>query len=914
MKKIFTLLTFLLAVLMANSQSTTVVISQVYGGGGANTGTPTYKVDYIELHNVSTTTQNLDGFSLQYASAAGTFSNVYAFPAGTSIPAGGYLLVQSGTVGTAGADLPVASNLSAGLNLSGASGKVALASQAAALACGSTAVPCTGSIIDVVAYGAASGTTEGGTTVNNGVALTTTQGAVRKNNGCQDTDNNNSDFDVVTAPVPRNAASAVVTCSGAPSASITGSPNVTGLVTTSGTASADGTFSVTGSNLTGFPGNISATASANLEVSLTAGGPYSSAVNIAYASATLAATSVYVRITNAAPAGAINGTVTLAGGGDADGASVTVTGSVVASEPTTQATNVTFSNIGDNGFDANWTNGNGTSRLVVVKTTTTTAVPPTDGTEYAVNATTGTGNRVVFSGTGTGPVTITGLTAGTSYDVQVYEFNGSAGSNNYLTASATGNPATTSTTGVSPNLQQINFHSVATPQYIGGGISTTRLPVMYYATVTGLSPNTSYRYITQAQLSSNFGGTALGAGNPILINHSASPMTFIYSTSPSVNTANSYGLFETDATGSFTGAFGFVPSGNATYFTSGLQVYPTIAIAEDVDPATIQYRFALDQSVTVINTGAADGTFIKGLSSAIAGNVVGLWSTVDGNLVAQRPLAMTIVEAPTFAGATWGTSFITGYDLTAGAWNTIIPNANANGVRLIQQFDLATGNVIGCNSDADGVWPSGANTVSPTGGSTAIQITAAEAPINTGSCFSILPVTISSFNVQKSGNNARISWTTEQEINTREFVVERSRDQRTWTTVATIAAAGTSSSRLSYSTTDFTPAKGINFYRLKLVDANNSFTNSATKSVLFGSADAVLVTPNPATSFATVYMGKTDNSVSEIVVSDLNGKIIERARTADQTYTLETGRYSKGLYVIKVITGATITTNKLVVQ
>ena len=47
-----------------------VVISQVYGGGG-NSGAP-YKNDFVELHNRGTTAVNLTGWSVVYASAAGS--------------------------------------------------------------------------------------------------------------------------------------------------------------------------------------------------------------------------------------------------------------------------------------------------------------------------------------------------------------------------------------------------------------------------------------------------------------------------------------------------------------------------------------------------------------------------------------------------------------------------------------------------------------------------------------------------------------------------------------------------------------------------------------------------------------------------------------------------------------------------
>src|SRR5207237_1564694 len=54
----------------AAAVSTTVVISQVYGGGG-NSGA-TFKNDFIELFNRGAASVNLTGWSVQYASSAGT--------------------------------------------------------------------------------------------------------------------------------------------------------------------------------------------------------------------------------------------------------------------------------------------------------------------------------------------------------------------------------------------------------------------------------------------------------------------------------------------------------------------------------------------------------------------------------------------------------------------------------------------------------------------------------------------------------------------------------------------------------------------------------------------------------------------------------------------------------------------------
>ncbi|HMX27508.1 MAG TPA: ExeM/NucH family extracellular endonuclease, partial [Blastocatellia bacterium] len=202
----------------ARGLSSDVVISQVYGGGGATSGTPTYINDYIELFNRGNSPVTLTGYALQYGSSAGNFgasaSQIYAISTVTIQP-GKYLLIQVGGAGTVGAALPVTPDQTTGnISMSAASGKIALANTATGLGCGATATPCTlpdVRIVDSVSYGA-SNNGEGGTTVNNGSALTNTQGGVRKTNGCTETDNNNSDFSVVTAPVPRNSATAANPC------------------------------------------------------------------------------------------------------------------------------------------------------------------------------------------------------------------------------------------------------------------------------------------------------------------------------------------------------------------------------------------------------------------------------------------------------------------------------------------------------------------------------------------------------------------------------------------------------------------------------------------------------------------------------------------------------------------------------
>ncbi len=193
-------------------------ISQVYGGGG---GSGYYLYDYVELFNAGAASVDLTGWSLQYGSATGNFAsvatNLYAFPAGTTITPGQYFLVQLGAAGTSGLSLPVTPDLTTtNLAMGQANGKVALANIATALGCGATATPCTlphSNIVDLAAWGT-SNNAEGGVTINSGTSLTNQQGGVRKSSGCQDTDNNGNDFDVLSGAelLPRNSASPTHSC------------------------------------------------------------------------------------------------------------------------------------------------------------------------------------------------------------------------------------------------------------------------------------------------------------------------------------------------------------------------------------------------------------------------------------------------------------------------------------------------------------------------------------------------------------------------------------------------------------------------------------------------------------------------------------------------------------------------------
>jgi hypothetical protein len=180
-----------------------VVVSQVYGGGG-NSGA-LFTHDFVELFHRGDQPVSLDGWSVQYASAAGSTWQVTALP-GTLLPGQHYLVRQA--AGAGGSQALPEPDATGGTAMSATSGKVALVASTTALS-----GTCPAGATDLVGYGSGASCFEGGgpaPTLSNPVA------ALRLDGGCRDTDHNAADFTTANPPVPRTTAAPPAACGGAP--------------------------------------------------------------------------------------------------------------------------------------------------------------------------------------------------------------------------------------------------------------------------------------------------------------------------------------------------------------------------------------------------------------------------------------------------------------------------------------------------------------------------------------------------------------------------------------------------------------------------------------------------------------------------------------------------------------------------
>jgi hypothetical protein len=182
---------------------------------------------------------------------------------------------------------------------------------------------------------------------------------------------------------------------------------------------------------------------------------------------------------------------------------------------------------------------------------------------------------------------------------------------------------------------------------------------------------------------------------------------------------------------------------------------------------------------------------------------------------------------------------------------------------------------------------------------------------------SILPVTLTNLSANFSDAAVMVSWSTQQEVNSDYFEVERSQNGSIWTTVGTIAAKGNSSAISDYAFKDVNPLSGVTYYRLKMVDLNNDFSYSEISVVRSTSIQGISFFPNPAQDFVNVSLVQSASSATTIQLMSISGQVLTTKTVSGgnaTTVSLQVTQFPRGMYILRVVgdDGST-QTSKLVI-
>jgi hypothetical protein len=159
-----------------------------------------------------------------------------------------------------------------------------------------------------------------------------------------------------------------------------------------------------------------------------------------------------------------------------------------------------------------------------------------------------------------------------------------------------------------------------------------------------------------------------------------------------------------------------------------------------------------------------------------------------------------------------------------------------------------------------------------------------------------------------NGAVAIVDWKTETEINSDYFVVERSIDNRSFTAVGTVAAAGNSTTRRNYSLTDNVSAlmseKAI-YYRIRQVDMDARASFSNVVIVKLGKNAGVVAWPNPFTESISININSSAAAQINIKLINVSGQVLRNqsqavSRGTTQISMRNLNNLASGIYFLQV--------------
>lgn len=268
------------------------------------------------------------------------------------------------------------------------------------------------------------------------------------------------------------------------------------------------------------------------------------------------------------------------------------------------------------------------------------------------------------------------------------------------------------------------------PQYMQGrnGTNNDRVPIYFWAELSGLTPGATYRYFT-AMDTLGSSPTSNGAGNALLINAASGTFRRV-STTPSLANNATHDSITASNTGTFAGWFGIEPTAN-NRFTPGTMVHPQLNMNNGAGGTSVANRVKLSNflirvlSFDTASTVNACSALYDSIPPFIGApkNIVLLY---DNNSGSGRPLASAVLEQEGINQSvvtSYANFYADSVDQFAQHWGTIMPNVNANGVRMVEYRDLVSGAVLNNSmTDNNGLWCSGANTVNPNNGSSPLYL------------------------------------------------------------------------------------------------------------------------------------------------------------------------------------------------
>lgn len=165
---------------------------------------------------------------------------------------------------------------------------------------------------------------------------------------------------------------------------------------------------------------------------------------------------------------------------------------------------------------------------------------------------------------------------------------------------------------------------------------------------------------------------------------------------------------------------------------------------------------------------------------------------------------------------------------------------------------------------------------------------------------SALPARLLSFEGTKKDKDVLLQWVTTEEVNVKDYTIERSTDGNSFVPVGSVAAVIMPAALNNYSFTDVDPAIDMAYYRLKINDHDGSHRYSKIIMIRVGTAVKIVsLAPNPAYKQITVKYS-TANDKATITIMSITGKLVhtEKVAAGNTQTTIDVNRLIPGIYTL----------------
>jgi glucose/arabinose dehydrogenase len=172
-----------------------------------------------------------------------------------------------------------------------------------------------------------------------------------------------------------------------------------------------------------------------------------------------------------------------------------------------------------------------------------------------------------------------------------------------------------------------------------------------------------------------------------------------------------------------------------------------------------------------------------------------------------------------------------------------------------------------------------------------------------------LPLNLLVFRGSLQNSTTILDWETANEINTSQYIIERSIDGRNFERIGTVASVGNNNSNNKYSFTDYDVARqssSILYYRLKMMDKDGAYTYSKVVTITLPYITGkVTVFPNPASNKVNVTVTAAVDGEVQLNLIDKTGRIVIQnsgwVKKGNNNFDINIGMLSAGFYYLSVV-------------